>query len=99
MDDIISCCGRDCGECIHFPHDCTGCNEVQGRVFWLEFVDEVICPIYNCCYNKMEKYECVECVNYPCVKYKDDERNTEPVGGELLTIETVYPKWIDIKVS
>lgn len=97
MYDNISCCGRDCYDCIHFPHDCLGCNEVKGRVFWLEFVDEVICPIYNCCQNKMEHYECTECVNFPCAKFsEEDEEVLESIPAG---IETIQPKWIEIKVS
>lgn len=70
--DNISCCGRNCYTCQHFPHDCVGCNEIGGRVFWLEFVDEVICPIFNCCRNKLNLDDCGLCAKSPCFRYESD---------------------------
>lgn len=104
MSDNISCCGRNCYECIHFPHDCLGCNEIKGRVFWLEFVDEVICPIFNCCINKKEFIDCGICAEHPCYRYFEEK---SAVPDEVACIETeietelqiIHPKWIDIKVS
>lgn len=97
MKDNISCCGRDCYECAHFPHDCLGCNEIKGRVFWLQYVDEVICPIYNCCQNKKEYIDCGICSKHPCYRYF--EENDVAAAYEELEIQTIKPKWIEIKVS
>ncbi len=108
MIDNISSCGRDCYECVHFPHDCLGCNEVRGRVFWLEYVDEVICPIYNCCQNKNEYIDCGICPEHPCYRYfENNEYEVEEPSVSSPLIEKaaaqelpiLEPKWVDVKVS
>lgn len=101
MTDNISCCGRNCYECIHFPHDCIGCNDIKGRVFWLEYVDEVICPIYNCCNNKKEYLDCGICAEHPCYRYFEEENTLkiEKIACAETEIQVIKPKWIDIKVS
>jgi hypothetical protein len=92
--DNISCCGKDCYACMHFPHDCVGCNEVGGRVFWLEYVDEVICSVYNCCRNKQDFYDCGECHKRPCKRYDGE---TDDDAAEI-ALPTVTPLRIDIKI-
>ncbi|MDR2558812.1 MAG: DUF3795 domain-containing protein [Oscillospiraceae bacterium] len=95
MQEHISCCGRNCYECRHFPHECLGCNEESGRVFWLQYVDEVICPIYNCCRNDRHSIDCGLCGEHPCWRYEEDK----VVPDEFPLLEIIEPKWIDIKVS
>ena len=95
MSREISCCGRDCYECQHFPHECVGCNDEAGRVFWLQYVDEVICPIYNCCRNDRHTIDCGLCGDHPCWRYEEEKI----VPDELPTLETIEPKWIDVKVG
>jgi hypothetical protein len=95
MSEHISCCGRNCHDCKHFPHDCVGCNEVAGRVFWLQYVDEVICPIFNCCQNVKHYIDCGLCGEHPCWRYEEDKIAPD----DLPMLETIEPKWIDVKVS
>ena len=107
----ISCCGQNCSACAHFPHDCVGCNEIEGRVFWLEFVDEVICPIYNCCRNSRELSDCGLCCSHPCARYAEDggaETLVEPEIAELPDTRGVpdeadlpirEPMWAKTRVS
>ena len=74
------CCGKNCLPCVNYPHDCIGCRDEGGRVFWLEYADEVICPIYNCCRNLKRLDDCGLCPNHPCGRYKD-EYDTDDCGG------------------
>lgn len=92
MRENISCCGRNCYECRHFPHECVGCNEEMGRVFWLQYVDEVICPIYNCCRNEKEALDCGVCRAHPCWRYEEEQ----VVPDEFPELQTVTPKMIDV---
>jgi len=62
-------CGLICGECDHFSENCTGCNPVCGRPFWLEFVNAEICPIYDCCVNKKGYEHCGHCSEFICEKF------------------------------
>jgi hypothetical protein len=85
-----SCCGRKCGECVHYPSACLGCDEEDGRIFWLQYVDEVICPIRNCCCNKYELSDCGLCPNHPCARYDDNHIRdyTEPAARLLSSPST-----------
>jgi hypothetical protein len=53
-------------------------------VFWLEYVDEVICPIYNCCVNKEGLPDCGLCAKHRCERYTDE--------GEAVTSGVVDDK-------
>lgn len=72
MEKRISCCGTICSECEFYPADCQGCEEIEGKVFWLEYTEESVCDTYDCC-RKQKKYaHCGQCGELPCSRY---ERN------------------------
>lgn len=62
----ISVCGYDCYDCKYYKKSkCTGCNNIQGEVWWTEYLTVKICPIYECVrQNKL--MNCGECSKLPC---------------------------------
>jgi|WetSurMetagenome_2_1015567.scaffolds.fasta_scaffold209375_2 hypothetical protein len=69
-ENEMSCCGTICNECENYPHYCRGCSSIKGKVYWLEFTEEKICPVYNCCITKKKLYHCGQCGLLPCSKFK-----------------------------
>ncbi len=69
MEKIISCCGIVCSDCKEFPKGCKGCHQEKGQVFWMQYVKENCCPIYQCCINEKQFEHCGACVNLPCEKW------------------------------
>ena len=63
-DDLISCCGADCGACYWYGNRCKGCNAVCGKVFHAP--DGKECPIYECCRIQNGFHSCGECEKLPC---------------------------------
>lgn len=52
MEKSFSCCGMICSEYKYYPEECSGCGEIKGKVFRLEYTDENCCKIYYCCVNQ-----------------------------------------------
>ena len=77
-NDLISCCGSDCGACYCYPETCKGCNELCGKVFHAPKGKE--CPIYFCCRIRNGFHSCGECEELPCdliKKTKDPSMSEE----------------------
>ena len=49
QNELISCCGSDCGACYCYGKMCKGCNALSGKVFHAP--EGKACPIYDCCRN------------------------------------------------
>ena len=64
MNELISCCGSDCGACYCYGKTCRGCNALCGKVFHAPEGKE--CPIYDCCRNGNGYKSCGECGKLPC---------------------------------
>lgn len=73
MEKIISCCGVICSDCEYYPEDCSGCNNVKGKVFWLQYTEEDVCSLYNCCINTKGYVHCGECSLLPCEKFEEND--------------------------
>lgn len=95
MDTIISCCGVICLECKYYPDECKGCPEIKGKAFWLEYTNEKICAIYDCCVNTRMLSHCGKCVELPCVKYngydptKTQEENDNDFNKQLIQLRSM----------
>lgn len=76
MEKIISCCGMLCSECKYYPGDCPGCPKLAGKPFWLQYVEDEVCSIYDCCINKRQYEHCGKCKSLPCKKYFEGEDPT-----------------------
>lgn len=75
---IISCCGVVCSECIYYPENCKGCPAISGKPFWLQYSEEDICSIYECCINQKKYAHCGQCELLPCKHYERDDPTKTP---------------------
>lgn len=74
----ISCCGVICNECPSYPDTCQGCNTIKGKPYWLAYVEEEVCSIYNCCVQQHRYAHCAMCNKLPCKHYEtSDPTKTE----------------------
>lgn len=62
---MLSVCGVDCGGCSYHGKECAGCSEVQGNVFWVQYINADCCPIYQCVREK-QLASCGQCGDIPC---------------------------------
>jgi len=96
----ISCCGIDCQKCMdeicaHYPgQSCAGCNAAEGKIFWTQYLNLEVCPIYNCCRNEKQFSHCGECAELPCKIYFDtkDPAQSEEVHQENIKVRVVVLK-------
>jgi hypothetical protein len=85
MSKIISCCGVVCSECERYPENCKGCPAIKGKVFWLEYTGENICPVYSCCMLEKKYEHCGKCALLPCEKYhRGDPTKTKEENQQVL---------------
>lgn len=68
---MTSPCGKNCGDCGHYPAVCEGCRAIRGEVYWAGYLDDVVCPIYECAANEKGLFHCGECQALPCSLYFD----------------------------
>lgn len=78
MEQVISCCGVICSDCPHYPEACVGCPAIAGKVFWLQYVDEAVCPIYRCCVDEKRYPHCGRCTQLPCAHYSREDPTKTP---------------------
>jgi len=62
---MLQVCGANCEECTSFKKECQGCDVIQGKVFWAEYVGKEVCPMYQCCKDKALDH-CGGCAELPC---------------------------------
>lgn len=65
----LSCCGTDCGGCECYGNLCKGCNESEGKVFFVQ--EGQACPIYECVINRKRFKNCGNCREVPCSVWKN----------------------------
>ena len=58
-------CGCLCEECVSWPAECPGCEEIKGRVYWTRHIGAEVCPVFACCDEKTHG-DCGECAEIPC---------------------------------
>ena len=73
MEPIVSCCGVICSECPRCPQSCAGCPAIRGRVFWLSYTGDPVCPIYGCCVEEKDWPHCGAYPQLPCSHYALDD--------------------------
>ncbi|MFR7981157.1 MAG: helix-hairpin-helix domain-containing protein [Bacteroides thetaiotaomicron] len=64
-------CGAKCIDCPSFPNECKGCKKIKGKVFWLQYTGDDICPIWKCCKEEKRK-NCGGCPHLPCSRFMKD---------------------------
>ncbi len=72
-DDFFypSPCGARCVECPSFPKECKGCRKIKGKVHWLQYTGDTVCPIWKCCKEK-KRENCGGCPDLPCSFFMKD---------------------------
>lgn len=73
---LPSPCGARCVECNAFPRTCKGCRKIKGKVFWLLYTGEDVCPIWQCC-QKQGWENCAGCLKLPCDRFRKDPSITD----------------------
>lgn len=51
VEKEFSPCGALCAECGQYGSDCSGCADIKGKVYWLEYTGQSVCAVYDCCVN------------------------------------------------
>lgn len=64
-------CGVRCVECPSYPKECKGCRKIKGKVHWLQYTGDTVCPIWKCCKEKKRK-NCGGCPDLPCSRFMKD---------------------------
>lgn len=72
---LATICGVVCEKCKHFKKQCNGCQAVNGKPFWIKFMNVKMCHIYNCCINKKKIINCGLCNEFPCEDFMKIETN------------------------
>jgi hypothetical protein len=81
--------------CEHYPDQtCSGCNAVEGKLFWTKYLNLDTCPIYNCCRNEKKLTHCGECAELPCQIYfatkdpmQSDEVHQKNIGERVAVLK------------
>lgn len=76
-------CGAVCADCASFPAQCHGCREIKGKVFWLRYTGDRVCPIWQCCREKKRK-NCGGCPELPCGRFMKDPSLSEEENARNL---------------
>jgi hypothetical protein len=74
----LSVCGIDCSvACVECnkaeelkDNPCHGCNSAKGKIYWVKFIDQEVCPIYKCVEDKKLEH-CGKCEALPCDIWKN----------------------------
>ncbi|WP_239465362.1 helix-hairpin-helix domain-containing protein [Bacteroides mediterraneensis] len=64
-------CGARCVDCSSFPKVCKGCRKIKGKVHWLQYTGDTVCPIWKCCKEK-KRENCGGCPDLPCSRFMKD---------------------------
>lgn len=70
---MLSPCGVKCNECKDYQQTCQGCRAIAGKVYWVQYVNQTVCPIYDCSINQKQYTDCGKCQNLPCQIYYDTQ--------------------------
>lgn len=62
---MLQACGANCEECHSYKKECEGCRALQGKVYWVGYIGQDVCPMYQCCQDKGYEH-CGGCAELPC---------------------------------
>jgi hypothetical protein len=96
MNNNISVCGADCGECSCLKDKiCKGCNKSEGKVFHCPKGEE--CGIYYCCVIDRGYESCLDCPDIPCDIWKktrdpklSDEEFEASIEERISRLEEIF---------
>lgn len=85
----LTACGTDCRTCDYQESQkCSGCFDCKGKVWWLKYINETVCPIYKCATIDKGFSHCGYCDELPCDffwKLKDPDLSDEEHKISVLT--------------
>lgn len=91
--DNLSVCGTDCSTCHFYGGMCTGCNNCEGKVFYLP--EGTTCAIYNCTVNNKKLTDCGKCNEIPCAIWQQtrdpkfsDKEFEENIKGRVQALKS-----------
>lgn len=78
-------CGANCTKCEHYPDPCGGCRVIRGKVWWLTYTGQDVCPFYACCIEKKRLPHCGKCDAFPCEIFRQgDPTKTDAENAAIL---------------
>lgn len=90
---MLCICGASCEGCSYSGECEGGCEARQGKVFWTQYIDEEVCPIYRCAKEAGFK-NCGDCAKLPCTLWsavKDpamsDEEHQKSITGRVAKLK------------
>ena len=84
-NDIPSPCGAVCAECEKLGEQCAGCRAIAGRVWWLAYTGQALCPFYRCCIEEHQFMHCGQCEDFPCELFQEgDPTKSDAENAEIL---------------
>lgn len=84
VEKEFSPCGALCAECGQYGSDCSGCADIKGKVYWLEYTGQSVCAVYDCCVNNKKLKYCGTCPNLPCNRFTKDPTISDEQNAENL---------------
>lgn len=93
---MLCVCGACCDGC-DYSGECAGsCEARQGRVFWTQYIDAEVCPVYQCVKENGYK-NCGDCAKLPCETWytlKDpavgDEEHQKSIADRVAKLKTAH---------
>lgn len=93
-DSGLSVCGCNCQDCDYLKKsECTGCDRVEGKVWWTSYVSRSICPLYECVVHRKTIDNCGICSELPCQIWKDlkdpnykDEQHEHSINERIMIL-------------
>ena len=84
VEKEFSPCGALCAECGQYGSDCSGCADIKGKVYWLEYTGQSVCAVYDCCVNNKKLKNCGACPNLHCNRFTKDPTISDEQNAENL---------------
>ncbi|MFB0559615.1 MAG: DUF3795 domain-containing protein [Candidatus Lokiarchaeia archaeon] len=79
---LATICGLSCGKCEYYKEKCVGCEYLEGKPFWIEFMKVEVCPLYGCCVYGKRLEHCGVCDEFPCRTFLEMELSEPSMSPE-----------------
>jgi hypothetical protein len=96
-DAGLSVCGCNCLACDYLKKSkCNGCDQVEGKVWWANFVSKSVCLIYECVVDLKKIDNCGICSDLPCQIWRDlkdpsytDEQHENSINERVVILKSL----------
>jgi hypothetical protein len=62
---MLCVCGACCDDCPRHGSECAGCEAIEGKVYWVQYIGADVCPVFKCARDKVLN-NCGDCSDIPC---------------------------------